>query len=74
MNSYFIALIIGLCVYLMMLIDSHYIEPTDKPTSPKVALWVMLLVWILCEFIIFKPEQIVVPAARKILVGGFYNK
>lgn len=72
MKSYIISALIGLCVYLMMLIDITFIEPSEKNISPKIPLFVTLIVWILCEFILFKPED-VINIPQKIMVGGFYK-
>ena len=73
MSSHYIAFVAGLCVYLAMVFDNSYIDPTDKPTSPKVALFVSLLVWVLCEFILLNPGQVNVEPP-KLLVGGFYKR
>ena len=51
-NSYLIAVFSGVLIYLIMLIDSKYIEPTkcNEQVSPKIPLFVTLLVWIICTF------------------------
>jgi len=51
-NSYLIAFFSGAFIYLIMIIDSIYIDPikTNKNISPKIPLLVMLLVWIICIF------------------------
>lgn len=51
-NSYLIAIFSGVLIYLIMLIDSKYIEPTkcNEQISPKIPLLVSLLVWIICTF------------------------
>jgi hypothetical protein len=73
MSSHYIAIVAGLCVYVAMIIDNWYIDPTDKPTSPKIALFVTLLVWILCEFIILNPNHESIPLPKP-LIGDFYKK
>jgi hypothetical protein len=51
-NSYLIAFFSGIFIYLIMVIDSIYIEPlpNNKTVSPKIPLLVTLLVWIICSF------------------------
>ena len=51
-NSYLIAFLSGVLIYLIMIIDSIYIEPVKpkKPVSPKLPLLVMLMVWVICIF------------------------
>jgi hypothetical protein len=52
LNSYLIALLSGIFVYLIMILDAKYIEQIkdDKPVSPKIPLLVTLIVWIICTF------------------------
>ncbi len=47
LNSYLIALLSGIFVYLIMILDAKYIEQVkdDKPVSPKIPLLVTLIVW-----------------------------
>ena len=70
LNSYLIPLFIGVLVYLIMILDAKYIEPHDRPISPKIPLVVTLLVWLVCNF--YKGES---PVAYKpeIFTGGFYQ-
>jgi hypothetical protein len=51
-NSYLIAVFSGVLIYLVMIIDSKYIEPNkcNEQLSPKIPLLVTLLVWIICTF------------------------
>jgi hypothetical protein len=51
-NSYLIAILLGAFVYLIMIIDSKYIEPKKYKdnVSPKIPLLVTLLIWIICTF------------------------
>ena len=72
MNSYLLSFLFGLLIYGMMVIDAKYIEPNNKQISPKIALFAMLLFWIIYEFVI---NSKVSPAAvQPILAGGFYGK
>ena len=52
MNSYLIAILSGVFIYLVMILDSKYIEQSkdSKPVSLKIPLLVTLLVWIVCTF------------------------
>jgi hypothetical protein len=52
LNSYLIAILTGIFLYLIMIIDAKYIERVkdDKPISPKIPLLVTLIVWIICTF------------------------
>jgi hypothetical protein len=58
MNSYLIAILSGVFIYLVMILDAKYIEQTKetKPVSLKIPLLVTFLVWIIC---IFHESQIV---------------
>lgn len=58
LNSYLIPLFIGVLVYFIMVLDAKYIEPNDRPISPKIPLFVTLLVWFVCNF--YKGENKVV--------------
>lgn len=52
MNSYLIAILSGVLIYLIMILDARYIEQTkeSKPVSLKIPLLVTGLVWIICTF------------------------
>ena len=52
MNSYLIAILSGVFIYLIMILDAKYIEQTKetKTVSVKIPLLVTLLVWIVCTF------------------------
>jgi hypothetical protein len=52
MNSYLIAILSGVFIYLIMILDAKYIEQTkdSKPVSFKIPLLVTMLVWIVCTF------------------------
>jgi hypothetical protein len=52
MNSYLIAILSGVFIYLIMILDAKYIEQTkdSKPVSFKIPLLVTMLVWIICTF------------------------
>ena len=52
MNSYLIAILCGVFIYLIMILDAKYIEQTKeyKPISFKIPLLVTMLVWIVCTF------------------------
>jgi hypothetical protein len=52
LNSYLIAILSGVLIYLIMIFDAKYIEQTkeEKPVSPKIPLLVTLLVWVICTF------------------------
>lgn len=52
LSSYLIALLSGVVLYLIMVLDAKYIEPTDKQISPKLPLLVTLMVWLICMFYI----------------------
>lgn len=71
MNSYLLSIMVGLLVYLMMLVDARWIEPNNKPISPKIPLFVVLLLWILCEFVL--NAKVSPPPIQPILAGGFYG-
>ena len=51
-NSYLIAILSGIIIYLIMILDAKYIEQVkdNKPISPKIPLLVTLIVWIICTF------------------------
>lgn len=51
LNSYLIALLFGILIYVAMIFDSIFIEVTDKPVSPKIPLLVMLILWLFCEYV-----------------------
>lgn len=71
LSSYLVALFSGALLYLVMLLDAKYIEPSDKPISPKLPLFVILMVWLICVF--YKSSSVVPVNKQKILVGGFYD-
>jgi hypothetical protein len=50
LNSYLIAILTGILIYLIMILDSKYIEQDNKQVSPKIPLLVTLIVWIICTF------------------------
>ena len=52
LNSYLIAILSGILIYLIMILDAKYIEQVkdNKPISPKIPLLVTLIVWIICTF------------------------
>lgn len=52
MNSYLIAILSGVFIYLIMILDAKYIEQTKdtKPISLKIPILVTILVWIVCTF------------------------
>jgi len=52
MNSYLIAILSGVFIYLVMILDAKYIEQTKetKSVSLKIPLLVTFLVWIVCTF------------------------
>lgn len=51
LNSYLIAIISGLIVYIALYIDGKYIEPVEKENiSIRIPLLVSLIVWIVCTF------------------------
>lgn len=52
MKSYLLAVLAGVIVYLVMLLDSKYIEKTTDKNfiSPKLPLLVTLIVWLICTF------------------------
>lgn len=52
MNSYLIAILSGVLIYLIMILDAKYIEQNkdSKPVSFKIPLLVTMLVWIVCTF------------------------
>jgi hypothetical protein len=52
MNSYLIAILSGVFIYLIMILDSKYIEQTkdSKPISFKIPILVTVLVWVVCTF------------------------
>jgi hypothetical protein len=73
LSSYLVALFSGVLLYLVLVLDAKYIEPNDKPISPKIPLFVTLMVWMICVF--YKSDGSSVPIARQpVLLGGFYGK
>lgn len=73
LNTYLIAIFAGVLVYFVMMLDAKYIEPSDKPISPKIPLFVTLLVWLICVF--YTSETSSLPIAKQpAMVGGFYGK
>lgn len=71
-NSYLIAIFAGVLVYFIMIIDSKYIEPNDKQVSPKIPLFVTLMVWFICVF--SNNDTSTIPISKQpTMVGGFYN-
>ena len=71
-NSYLIAIFAGVLVYLVMMIDNKYIEPTDRQVSPKVPLFVTLLVWFICIF--SNSDNTAIPISKQpVMTGGFYK-
>ena len=71
LSSYLLALCSGLLVYLVMLLDAKYIDPNDKPVSPKIPLFVTMIVWFIVVF--YKTESSVPVLKQKAMVGGFYS-
>ena len=67
LSSYLIALLSGVVLYLIMVMDAKYIDPTDKPISPKIPLLVTLMIWMICMF--YMPTQV----APVIKHGGNLN-
>jgi len=66
MNSFMVALMFGILMYLFMFLDNLFIEPTNKMfVSPKIPLLSMLLAWIIWEF----GTNSTIPT----MGGGFYN-
>lgn len=51
-DTYLIAILSGLVLYLVMILDAKYIDTSkgDEPISPKIPLFVTLMVWIICTF------------------------
>jgi hypothetical protein len=75
-NSYLIAILSGVFIYLMMVLDSKYIDPSkdNKQVSPKIPLLVTLLVWIICVFQenqVIKQMPIINAINQDILVDPF---
>ena len=68
-SSYLIALFAGLFLYFIMVMDAKYIEPNNKPISPKLPLVVTLMVWAICAF--YKGEQMT--TRPPIMIEGFYR-
>lgn len=66
LSSYLIALLSGVVLYLIMVLDAKYIEPSDKQISPKIPLSVTLMVWLICVF--YKPNSVPI-----IKTGGNLN-
>lgn len=73
-SSYLVAILSGVIIYLVMIIDCKYIDPNDRPISPKIPLFVTLLVWTICMF--YKTDSITqIPVSQQpMLMGGFYSK
>lgn len=71
LSSYLVALFSGVLLYLVMLLDAKYIEPSDKQISPKLPLFVTLMVWLICVF--YKTGATIPVSKQGILVGGFYD-
>jgi hypothetical protein len=73
LSSYLIALFSGVLLYLVMILDAKYIEPNDKQISPKIPLFVTLLVWMICVF--YKTDGSNIPVAQQTMLhGSFYSK
>lgn len=73
MDSYFIAILIGILTYFAMVIDAYVNKNKINSVSPKIPLFVTILVWVVCEFFIKEPVKPIIPAAQ-IMQGGFYGK
>jgi hypothetical protein len=54
-----------------MILDSKYIEPSDKQISPKLPLFVTLMVWLICVF--YKATPSIPVSKQTLLTGGFYD-
>ena len=75
LSSYLIALFTGVLLYLVMLLDCKFIEPNNRVISPKIPLFVTLMVWLICVF--YKSDGVIahVPINQQpMLSGGFYGK
>ena len=71
MNSYLLSALVGLLVYAMMVLDNKYIDPKKDPVSPKIPLFVTLIMWLICEFCLNVPKPVPL-ATQQVLRGGFY--
>ena len=71
LSSYLVAFFSGVLLYLVMILDSKYIEPSDKQISPKLPLFVTLMVWLICVF--YKATPSIPVSKQTLLTGGFYD-
>ena len=72
MDSYFIAILIGILTYCAMAVDAYINKVSIKSVSFKIPLFVTLLVWVICEFFIKQQPKPVIPTAQ-IMQRGFYG-
>ena len=71
MNSYLLSILVGILVYAMMVLDNKYIDPKKDPVSPKIPMFVTLILWLICEFYLNAPKPLPL-ATHQALKGGFY--
>ena len=71
MDSYFIAILVGLLTYFAMVIDAYINKMKIKDVHPKIPLFVTILIWTICEFFIKTPTKPIIPSTQ-VMQGGFY--